>query len=59
MPHAQKAAASRPVDRHWYHPRPKPRQRADLLGFNAAWWMAFGWIIAVLVILAPFPWWWL
>ena len=44
--------------RRWYHLRPKPRRRADLMGFNATWWMALGWLVVLLVIVFPFPWWW-
>ena len=25
--------------RRWYHPRPQPRRRRDLMGFNSTWWM--------------------
>lgn len=24
--------------RRWYHLRPEPRRRADLVGFNYTWW---------------------
>jgi hypothetical protein len=43
--------------RRWYHPRPKPRRRADLMGFNSTLWMAIGWLILILVIIFPFPFW--
>jgi hypothetical protein len=28
--------------RRWYHLRPEPRRRTDLMGFNSTWWMAGG-----------------
>ena len=43
--------------RRWYHPRPKPRRRTDLWGFNSAWWMALGWLIVILGAISPWPWW--
>jgi hypothetical protein len=33
--------------RRWYHPRPEPRGRADILGFNYTWWL----ILLVLALL--------
>jgi hypothetical protein len=44
--------------RRWYDLRPKPRRRSDLMGFNSTWWMAVVWVIAILVLASPFPWWW-
>jgi hypothetical protein len=44
--------------RRWYHLRPEPRRRTDLMGFNSTWWMALGWLIVILLALFPFPWWW-
>jgi hypothetical protein len=32
-----------------YHPRPEPRRRAELMGFNATWWMTL--IVALVVVL--------
>jgi hypothetical protein len=32
-----------------YHPRPKPRRRADLMGFNAMLWLVL--VIALVVVL--------
>jgi hypothetical protein len=26
--------------------------------FNATWSMALGWLIVILAVLFPFPWWW-
>ncbi len=43
--------------RRWYHLRPKPRRRSDLMGFNSTLWMAVGWLILILVIVFPFPFW--
>jgi hypothetical protein len=44
--------------RRWYHLRPEPRRRSDLMGFNSTWWMAVGWVVVILVVAYPFPWWW-
>jgi len=45
--------------RRWYHLRPDPRRRTDLMGFNSALWMAVGWIVVIyLVFFFPFPLWW-
>jgi hypothetical protein len=44
--------------RRWYHLRPEPRRRSDLMGFNSTWWMALVWVIVILVVAYPFPWWW-
>jgi hypothetical protein len=38
--------------RRWYHPRPEPRTRADMLGFNYTWWL-----ILLFVVFAFVPWW--
>ena len=44
--------------RRWYHPRPQPRRRSDLMGFNSAWWLVVAfWIPVVLLIVWPFPVW--
>jgi hypothetical protein len=43
--------------RRWYHPRPEPRRRTDLMGFNSTLWMAVGWLILILVLVFPFPFW--
>jgi hypothetical protein len=43
--------------RRWYHLRPQPRRRADLMGINSTWWMAVGWLAVILLIVFPFPWW--
>jgi hypothetical protein len=45
--------------RRWYHLRPEPRRRSDLIGFNSTWWwMALVWLVVILVVIFPFPWWW-
>ena len=44
--------------RRWYHPRPKPRRPTDLMGLNSTWWMALGWLVLLIVVAFPFPWWW-
>ena len=43
--------------RRWYHLRPEPRRRTDLTGFSSTLWMAVGWLIVIVVIFFPFPWW--
>jgi disulfide bond formation protein DsbB len=44
--------------RRWYHPRPQPRRRSDLMGFNSAWWLVVAfWIPVILLIVWPFPVW--
>ncbi len=44
--------------RRWYQLRPEPRRRTDLMGFNSTWWMAVGWLIVIVLLVFPFPWWW-
>ena len=43
--------------RRWYHLRPEPRRRTDLMGFSSTLWMAVGWLVVIVVIFFPFPWW--
>jgi len=38
--------------------RPQPRRRTDLMGFNSTLWMGLGWVLLVLALVFPFPWWW-
>ena len=38
--------------RRWYHPRPNPRCRADVAGFNYSYWL-FAFLLLVVVLL---PW---
>jgi hypothetical protein len=40
--------------RRWYHLRPEPRGRADLMGFNYTWWTVL-WIVVIVSLF--FPWW--
>jgi hypothetical protein len=44
--------------RRWYHLRPKPRRSADLMGFNSTLWMVLVWLVVIVLIVYPFPWWW-
>ena len=44
--------------RRWYHLRPEPRRRTDLMSFNSTWWMAVGWLIVIVLLVSPYPWWW-
>jgi len=37
--------------RRWYHLRPEPRRRYDLVGFNYTWWLI--WIFVIFVIFLP------
>jgi hypothetical protein len=25
---------------------------------NSTWWMALGWLVLLIVVAFPFPWWW-
>jgi hypothetical protein len=38
--------------RRWYHPRPQPRCRGDIAGFNYSYWL----VAVVLVIIFLLPW---
>jgi hypothetical protein len=67
MSDTQEAANGSPGDdteatdnrgRRWYHVRPEPRRRTDLMGLNSTWWMAVVWLILILLVVFPFPWWW-
>jgi hypothetical protein len=40
------------------HLRPEPRRPSDLMGFNSTWWMAVGWLIVIVLVVSPYPWWW-
>ena len=58
-PHREdEAEATDDHRRRWYHLRPEPRRRSDLMGFNSTCWMALVWVIVILVVAYPFPWWW-
>lgn len=37
--------------RRWYHLRPEPRIRYDLIGFNYVWWLI--WILFIVIIFFP------
>jgi hypothetical protein len=51
-PHGQdELEATDDRGRRWYHLRPDPRRRADLIGFNYTWWLI--WIFVIFVILLP------
>jgi len=28
------------------------------MGFNSTLWMGLGWVILILAVVFPFPWWW-
>jgi hypothetical protein len=45
--------------RRWYHLRPEPRRRSDLMGFNSTLWMVLIWalIIIIVLVISPWPWW--
>jgi hypothetical protein len=42
--------------RRWYHFRPVPRRRTDLMGFNTTWWVLL-WLILIVLAVSPVPWW--
>ena len=44
--------------RRWYHVRPRPPRRGDLMGINSTWWMAVLWLVVIVLIVFPFPGWW-
>jgi hypothetical protein len=43
--------------RRWYHLRPNPRRRTDLMGINSMFWMALAWALIIVLIVSPWPWW--
>jgi len=43
--------------RRWFHPRPQPRRRRDLMGFNSTWWVLLLWIAVIALVVWPFPVW--
>jgi hypothetical protein len=43
--------------RRWHDFRPQSRRRTDLMGFNSTLWMGLGWVISVLALVFPLPWW--
>jgi hypothetical protein len=44
-------------ERRWYHLRPRPRRRTDLMGFNSTWWMVAVWLIVIVLVVYPYPGW--
>jgi hypothetical protein len=41
--------------RRWYHLRPKPRRRTDVMGLNATWWMLL-WLVLIVILVEPWLW---
>ena len=57
-PHDQgEIEASEHRCRRWYHLQPQPRRRTDLMGVNSTWWMALLWLILIVLVVYPGPWW--
>jgi len=59
MSHTQdvKSDGNNDCERRWHDLRPQPRRRTDLMGFNSTSWMGLGWVILVLALVFPYPWW--
>jgi hypothetical protein len=61
MTHTSEAAdGGKAIDdrgRRWFHLRPKPRRRTDLLGFGSTWWMVVVWLVVIVLALYPYPGW--
>jgi len=36
--------------RRWYHPRPQPRCRADVAGFNYSYWVLFALLLIIFLL---------
>ena len=55
-PHGEdEVEATDDLGRRWYHVRPEPRRRADVMGFNYTWWA----ICLLIFVVAFIPWgWW-
>lgn len=51
------AHVSIPPRRPWYHPRPQPRRRSDVMGLSGIWW-ALIWLVVIVLAFFPLPWWW-
>jgi hypothetical protein len=45
-------AANTDRGRRWYHPRPQPRCRADVMGFNYTFWF----FLVLLLVIVVLPW---
>jgi hypothetical protein len=51
-PHGEsELEATDELGRRWYHLRPTPRRRYDLIGFNYTWWLI--WLLVIFVIFLP------
>ncbi len=51
-PHGEEELeATDELGRRWYHLRPQPRARYDLIGFNWTWWLI--WVFVIFVIFLP------
>ena len=57
-PHGEDESEATDGGRRLYRLRPKPRRRADRMGFNSKLWMVVVWLIVIVVAVFPFPWWW-
>ena len=60
MSQTQNAGPGGAIDdrrRRWYHIRPEPSRRTDLMGFNSTWWMVLVWIIVIVLLFYPGPYW--
>jgi hypothetical protein len=44
--------------RRWYTSGPSLAAAPTLRGFNSTWWMAVGWLIVIVLLVSPYPWWW-
>jgi hypothetical protein len=55
--HASEPLGQDDLRRRWYHLRPKPPRRTDLMGFNSTWWMVVAWVIVIVLAVSPIPWW--
>ena len=44
--------------RRRYYLAPQPCRRTDVGRSGSRWWMGLVWLIAIVLIAFPFPWWW-
>jgi hypothetical protein len=58
QPHPADTTTTDDRGRRWFHLRPDPRRRSDLRGVNSTWWMVLGWIVVLVLVFFPYPWWW-
>lgn len=49
---SEPTASHTPSNRRWYHFRPAPRGRADVMGVNRVWWTVL-WIVLIVLIFLP------